>query len=80
MITEEEGIKLLEYAGFKVEVCEGGFRIFEYGKKRYYFSNKKVLQNPEFLMKNFIKENSFKKGFKEGQKALKTEINNLLKV
>ena len=80
MFTQEEGIKLLEYAGFTVEVLEYGFRIFENGKKIHYCSNSIVLKEPQFLMKNFIKKHSFNKGFKEGQKVLKIEINNLLKI
>ena len=76
LITENEGIKIFNAAGFDVETDSRGFKLFKNGDKKYYVSNKGLLKDINQVIK-FIKDDSFRKGIEYGKNS---KINEFKKV
>jgi hypothetical protein len=77
--TEQEGIELLEYAGYTVKNNGETFQVFKGENKYYGFSNRQFLLSPQYIMKHIIIERAFDEGFKAGKNRIRRDIQNLLK-
>ena len=75
--TKEEGLLLLELAGFRVEPRNEGYHVFE-KIELYWYLSPDNLQNPKFLMRSFIQDRSFKKGVATGTENTQASLRKLI--
>lgn len=77
IISEELGVRLFEAAGFEVKLNNLGFALFKDGNKKYYVSNRGMLQDINQVVK-FIKDDSRNIGIQLGVVKTQNQIKNLL--
>lgn len=73
-----EGIALLNAIGFEVVLNENTFTIWYENKKIYDDSDIKFLNNPKFLIKNFIVDYFVVKAYKSGVEKTKKKFREFL--
>ena len=79
-ITEQEGINILEVAGYEVTVTERTFAVYSNGNKKYGCSNRGWLQSLDFIIKHVIQEHARSDGFEAGKNKMQRDIKKLLNI
>lgn len=78
--TEDEGIDLLRLAGFNIKKSSNYFYIYDDDDLISGNCNISLLKNPEFLMRIFIKRESYNKGVERGKKEMQESFKSLLDI
>ena len=78
MHTKELNIKILETAGYTVNLYDNTFSMWEGGLKLLGTSNRH-LDNEQFAT-DYIRSQGFKEGYQAGQRDLKNSLKDLLGV
>ena len=78
--TREEGIFMLENAGFEIKIGNSNltFSVWLNDKLLYGFSNIDWLERPTFIINRIIQYYSYNEGIKKGKETLQKDFKKIL--